>query len=210
MTIVADKESAALRLRAKVPAANPHQFGPRQGDRSPDASSLKDCASQNRNFVREEAMQTKSRDLALLGLLLLATCGASSFAQNKKLILKPPPPSDPTSGAQMYKDYCAACHGPQGKGNGPASEFLKSPLSDLTTLAQRNHGKYPDAHVQAILRFGTKGHAHGTADMPIWGDLFRSSFHHAPDARIYSLTSYLASIQNDQAPQLPPGDNKVR
>ena len=92
-------------------------------------------------------MQTKSRDLALLGLLLLATCGASSFAQNKKLILKPPPPSDPTSGAQMYKDYCAACHGTQGKGNGPASEFLKLPLSDLTTLAQRNHGKYPDVHV---------------------------------------------------------------
>ena len=27
--------------------------------------------------------------------------------------------SDPRSGAQMYKDYCSACHGMEGKGDGP-------------------------------------------------------------------------------------------
>jgi hypothetical protein len=27
--------------------------------------------------------------------------------------------SKPTSGAQMYKDYCAACHGTEGRGDAP-------------------------------------------------------------------------------------------
>lgn len=143
-------------------------------------------------------MLMKSQILALAGLAVLTMGSLAILGQNKKLVLKPPPHSDPTSGAQMYKDYCASCHGEKGKGDGPASEFLKSPLPDLTTLAQRNHGKYPASDVMAVLRFGSKGNAHGTIDMPIWGDLFSTHFQQSPDVRMYNLTKHLESVQENR------------
>jgi cytochrome c553 len=35
---------------------------------------------------------------------------------------------------EMFKAYCAACHGDSAKGDGPATPTLKSPPSDLTIL----------------------------------------------------------------------------
>src|SRR5215472_10502921 len=76
------------------------------------------------------------------------------------------------SGQEMYKSYCASCHGTEGKGNGPAAEALKAPLTDLTALAEKNGGKYPALKVVAILRGEEVPAAHGSKDMPIWGNLF--------------------------------------
>jgi mono/diheme cytochrome c family protein len=82
--------------------------------------------------------------LALAGTPLVAqTGGSAQVKQTKELKTVPMAYSDPSSSAQMYKDYCAACHGKEGKGDGPAVEFLKTPPPDLRTLAQRNNGKYP-------------------------------------------------------------------
>jgi mono/diheme cytochrome c family protein len=103
--------------------------------------------------------------------------------------------SKPESGQQMYKDYCAACHGPAGKGDGPAVEFLKTSPSDLTTMATRNHGKFPQEHFTAVLRFGTSEHPHGTSDMPIWGPLFRSQNKNVAELRIANLSSFVKSMQ---------------
>ena len=36
-----------------------------------------------------------------------------------------------TTGATAYREHCAACHGPQGAGNGPAGTTLSPPPSDL-------------------------------------------------------------------------------
>jgi mono/diheme cytochrome c family protein len=82
--------------------------------------------------------------------------------------------SKPDSGAHMFKDYCAACHGVDGKGNGPAVVFLKAPPPDLCTMAQRNKEKYPAGKVVYMLNFGPGSQAHGALDMPTWGPLFRS------------------------------------
>jgi mono/diheme cytochrome c family protein len=96
----------------------------------------------------------------------------------------------------MFKDYCAACHGIDGKGNGPAVEFLKAPPADLTTLAKRNQGKFPSQQFNGILNFGTKSRAHGTVDMPLWGDLFRSRAGRGlAGVRIANLSSYVESLQ---------------
>jgi len=71
-------------------------------------------------------------------------------------------------------------------------------VPDLTTLAQRNGGKFPADHVASVLRLGTPVPAHGTSDMPIWGPLF-GSLNKAPGAevqgRIANLTQYLKSLQ---------------
>jgi mono/diheme cytochrome c family protein len=52
----------------------------------------------------------------------------------------------------MYASYCAVCHGANATGNGPAQSALKIPATDLTTLAQKNGGKYPGLHVSSVLR----------------------------------------------------------
>ena len=149
-------------------------------------------------------LSRNSTGLALAGAILLAAGGAILAGQGtgttqekqEKVIKKVPiTHSRPDSGEQMYKDYCAVCHGAEGKGNGPAAEYLKSPLPDLTMMTMRNNGKFPAEHVQAILRFGTESKAHGTVDMPLWGPLFRAEDRNVDRLRISNLTKYLESIQ---------------
>jgi mono/diheme cytochrome c family protein len=148
--------------------------------------------------------------VVLAGTLLLAGSsamlvgkggGAEQEKQTKEIKKVPVPHSKPESGAQMYQDYCAACHGKEGKGNGPVVEFLKAPPPDLTTMARRNGGKFPGESVTTTLLFGAEKHPHGTSDMPIWGPLFRSlQGSKVTDPliklRIANLTSYLESLQS--------------
>ncbi len=108
--------------------------------------------------------------------------------------------SQPDSGKQMYKDYCAACHGIDGKGNGPAIEFLKAPPPDLTTMAKRYNEKSIALKVYAVLCFGTGSKAHGTLDMPIWGPLFheldgRNGHPQLVEMRTSNLSEYVQSMQ---------------
>jgi mono/diheme cytochrome c family protein len=106
-----------------------------------------------------------------------------------------------TSGAQMYTTYCAACHGAKGVGDGPAVPALKIPPTDLTTLTKNNEGTFPANHVASVLRFGIENPAHGSPDMPVWGDLMKSLHPMTQDSdsqvrlRISNLTDYLKQIQ---------------
>ena len=138
--------------------------------------------------------------LALAVLLLLTVASVAQLAQEKpgkELKLASVTYSEPTSGEQMYKNYCAVCHGAEGRGDGPAAEFLKAPLPDLRTLAQRHHGKYPANYVSETLRLGTGSHAHGTIDMPLWGPLFRTldANQTLGELRIHNLTVFIESLQ---------------
>ncbi len=101
----------------------------------------------------------------------------------------------PHFGGDMYRAYCASCHGVDGRGNGPSAYTLKSTPTDLTKLRGPD-GKFPTVKIQAILaEVGTS--AHGSAEMPLWGDLFRSTQEDPSISklRIYNLTRYLESIQ---------------
>jgi len=102
------------------------------------------------------------------------------------------------SGEAMYKQYCGACHGLDGKGHGPAAFTLKTPPPDLTTLAARHMGTFPREYVENILRFGPGTAAHGSSDMPTWGTIFQlidKNNERAVQQRIKNLTDYLASLQ---------------
>jgi len=77
----------------------------------------------------------------------------------------------PSSGKQMYVNYCAPCHGLDGKGQGPAASALKTPPIDLTMLSKNNHGKFPDTHIVTVLEYGTEIPAHGSVEMPVWGPI---------------------------------------
>jgi mono/diheme cytochrome c family protein len=131
---------------------------------------------------------------AVLALALMAS------AQEAKKAIKHVPirPVSPASGQEMYKTYCAVCHGTDAKGNGPAAEALKVPPTDLTTLAAKNAGKYPAMKVSAVISGQEVLPAHGSKEMPIWGHLFRSiSGGHQGEVqqRITNLNQYIESLQ---------------
>jgi len=104
------------------------------------------------------------------------------------------------SGRAMFEQYCANCHGALAKGDGPMAIALKVPPPDLTQLAHRRGGKFPDEYVRAVLEFGPgpSHFSHGSADMPAWGPLFRyydKQNERVVQQRIRNLTNYLASLQ---------------
>lgn len=108
------------------------------------------------------------------------------------------PVTSAASGQEMYKSYCASCHGQAGKGDGPAAPALKVAPSDLTQLAKNNSGKFPSDRVASILRGQATVTAHGNRDMPVWGPLFwhMSQGHEGQvHQRIANLTKYIESLQ---------------
>jgi hypothetical protein len=68
---------------------------------------------------------------------------------------------------------------------------------DLTTLARRHGGKFPEAYVSNVLRNGVVMPSHGPAEMSIWGVDFAADRMGEPQAavRITNLTNYIKSFQ---------------
>jgi len=118
-------------------------------------------------------------------------------AQEKPGIKRVPvQPTNMTSGKEMFRTYCATCHGPGGKGDGPAAAALKKAPADLTQLARKHDGKFPDAYVAAKLK-NVDEPVHGSREMPVWGALLPSVSQNEAETqlRINNIVSYLASIQ---------------
>jgi mono/diheme cytochrome c family protein len=144
-------------------------------------------------------VKTRIGSSALLFVVLMCFAAYTNFAQEQSKEIKKAPIglTKASSGSEMFNSYCAACHGKDGKGNGPAATALKNPPANLTQLSKKNGGKFPADHVTTILRSGVAG-AHGSTDMPVWGPLF-SKVSGGDDAivqmRISNLVHYLESIQ---------------
>ena len=99
--------------------------------------------------------------------LIAATAAAAQTQSPRKLIAS-------LEGKDLYVSYCASCHGMDGKGKGPVAPALKTSVPDLTTIQKRRAGKFPTADLEKfILGEGDIKAAHGSADMPVWGPLFR-------------------------------------
>ena len=128
------------------------------------------------------------------------TAPAAAAPQATKPEIKHVPAAytDPSSGKEMYNQYCASCHGADGKGDGPAAPALKISATNLTTLSVKNGGTFPAAHVAAVIQGDAMTPAHGSKDMPVWGPIFHSMGGHSQaqvQLRIRNLTNYLESIQ---------------
>jgi mono/diheme cytochrome c family protein len=136
--------------------------------------------------------------LLVAGALWTAARANLAVAQEKVIKKTAVQQSDASSGKAMFTSYCAACHGPEGKGNGPAASELKTPPADLTQLAKKNDGKFPADHVRSVLDFGAKAPAHGSNDMPVWGTLFHALDQNDPvktNLRIQNLVEYIKALQ---------------
>ena len=96
---------------------------------------------------------------------------------------------DADVGKSEYQSSCASCHGADGKGNGPLREQLKVPPSDLTVLARKNNGTFPAAALYQTIDGSKAVPAHGSRDMPIWGERFNPivSLPHSVDPSYWKL-----------------------
>jgi mono/diheme cytochrome c family protein len=109
---------------------------------------------------------------------------------------------------QDFSFHCAACHGADGKGAGPVSRALKIEPPDLTRIAKRNGGVFPEVMIFGTISGLNMPMSHGTREMPVWGNQFIGetlkgpvSLEHAQEAvsevtdRIKRLVGYIRTIQ---------------
>ena len=133
-------------------------------------------------------------------LIILAAALALPAAAQKPEIKKVPARyTSPASGAEMYKAYCASCHGTKGLGDGPVAEHLKIAVPDLTALSKQNKGVFPAVHITQVIRGEVGLRSHGIQDMPVWGPVFLNLNNRqeaAVHVRVSNLTKYIESLQS--------------
>ena len=110
-------------------------------------------------------------------------------------------------GRTEFEHQCASCHGTTAKGDGPLRPFLIQPPSDLTTLAQRHGGSWPEQQLREMIdgRGMNEAGPHGNREMPVWGQRFREDAQQTrmgrwkPERqvrqRVDALVAYLHSVQ---------------
>jgi mono/diheme cytochrome c family protein len=142
-----------------------------------------------------EDLMLKRLLLPVLAAALLVSMGYAQSSTNATITVKK---TTATSGQQMYFNYCASCHGVNGKGDGPAAAALKMPPTDLTALSRNNHGEFPETHIVTVLEYGSEIPSHGSAGMPVWGPILGKIETVNPQVkqlRISNLIRYLKTLQ---------------
>jgi mono/diheme cytochrome c family protein len=137
--------------------------------------------------------------LLVTASVALLAAGISYADQTTAKVVIPVNRTAVTNGKQMYTNYCAPCHGVDGRGQGPVASALRTAPIDLSVLSRNNHGKFPDAHVVTVLQNGADISAHGTEVMPVWGPILGKMNQTNPQdrmLRISNLSRYLESLQS--------------
>lgn len=103
----------------------------------------------------------------------------------------------PVSGAELYREFCATCHGRDARGNGPAAPALQKVPPDLTRISERNGGAFPAERVKDYISGESSLLSHGSREMPIWGPIFRQADrdYELGLIRLHNVTVYLESLQ---------------
>jgi mono/diheme cytochrome c family protein len=137
----------------------------------------------------------------ILAVILAGTLLSSGIAQqttSNQLSPETVRLIDSVDGPALFKAYCAVCHGIDARGSGPMALSLKFPPSDLTRIAARNGGAWPQARVEGIISGqGPLPGGHGTSAMPVWGPIFSQVAwdQDLGHLRIHNLATYIANLQ---------------
>ena len=115
------------------------------------------------------------------------------------LVMAAPAFAADDTGARLYFNHCAACHGEYGEGTGPVAASMRVTMPNLRTLAQRNGGAFPADTVTAYVDGRESKAAHGDRQMPIWGDVFRgadqSTAKRTVRRRIAAVVDFVSMLQ---------------
>ncbi|HEY5907870.1 MAG TPA: c-type cytochrome [Vicinamibacteria bacterium] len=131
------------------------------------------------------------RTVAHLVPLVVILAPAAGFAQDVG--------TQHVAGSAVYRTYCAVCHGPAGKGDGPLADSLRVKVPDITLLARKNKGTFPKDQVLRIVDGRKPVKGHGGTDMPVWGDAFKQATDGYSEAavkeKIEAVVGHLETIQ---------------
>jgi mono/diheme cytochrome c family protein len=136
-------------------------------------------------------------------LAILAVSIGAGFVAFAQTPTKTGPKANIVAGKELYHQHCSVCHGEDAKGNGSMYDpesgepSRRVPPANLTVLSERNAGKFPADRVRDAIYSKGPIPAHGTPDMPAWGDVFYSmkSDPKSLEKRVRDLTAYIESIQ---------------
>ena len=107
------------------------------------------------------------------------------------------------SGARLYMRFCASCHGDKGYGDGVVAGSFNIMVPDLTRIARRQGGTFPEDRIRRIIDGRKTLPPHGSREMPVWGFEFDFQNGDRPgspartDAMVDRLTQYVRSMQRD-------------
>lgn len=105
------------------------------------------------------------------------------------------------SGEETFLQYCAACHGEKGHGDGPVASGIPITVPDLTLIRRRLGDKFPEETLRKIIDGRDVVVYHGTRYMPVWGYEFWVEEGADEEAKerveviISNLIDYITSIQ---------------
>lgn len=132
--------------------------------------------------------------LVLGAILILGTAAAQT-----KPVIKDVPAKMTRSldGKDLFGQFCAVCHGVDGKGNGPAAPALKKSPGDLTQLSRKHNGVFPKLAAKMSITGGGNVMEHGTREMPMWGSVLSETGQQKAmgDMRVQALLAYMEQIQ---------------
>jgi mono/diheme cytochrome c family protein len=129
----------------------------------------------------------------LLILTLALACAAAGVARAQ----------DEHLGITEYELACIACHGVDGRGDGPLAKTLKARPSDLTQISKASGGRFPSKKVGEMIDGRAAVAAHGSREMPVWGNRYRAAesgdspkmVEQRARAQIDALVRYLQTLQ---------------
>jgi mono/diheme cytochrome c family protein len=109
---------------------------------------------------------------------------------------------DLRGGKRIFLRSCAGCHGAEADGNGPVAPFLNVEVPDLTRIAARRGGTFPELEIYGIVDGQGDHPVHGSRHMPVWGYEFFDTeaeddeiAHGRATEKIGRVVAWLRSIQ---------------
>ena len=139
-------------------------------------------------------MRADQAQAAVVAAMLIVGCTAAGAAED--------------IGKREYDNNCAVCHGAGGKGDGPYAGIIDTKVPDLTTLQKANNGVFPYDSVYQTIDGRKEVKAHGSRDMPIWGNEYNAKaaeyyadYLHGYNAegfvrgRVLALVNYIYTLQ---------------
>ena len=115
---------------------------------------------------------------------------------------------DAAFGGEIYKTYCAVCHGKAGAGDGMVGELFAQRPANLKHLSRGNGGVFPTERVTDAIYGRGKIAGHGPTKMPIWGGYFMAEALESraidpaeaamiTKGRVLSVVAYLETLQEE-------------
>jgi mono/diheme cytochrome c family protein len=114
------------------------------------------------------SLLSQARLAQMILIVLVGSLSATVFAEEATGLT----PEQLKAAAEDFHLHCAVCHGTTGRGNGPMARAMKITPPDLTKIAKRHGGIFPEARVFRTISGVGMPISHGTRDMPLWADFF--------------------------------------